>query len=143
MVKEIILTFHISSKREKVISALTHITQIQKWWTEDASGRNGKGIFRWKDRGWTVEMTIHKSKSNQIVRWICTKSNMQDTNAWEGSTVSFELNDKESGTTINFKHSDYKSSPCYEVCNAGWNFVIGKSLKSYLESGKGLPYTIN
>ena len=74
------------------------------------------------------------------VSWNCVKSNMQNTDAWEGSTILFSLKKENGGTKLLFTHSDYKASPCYEVCSEGWNFVLGTSLKAYLESGKGMPY---
>jgi len=68
---------------------------------------------------------------------------MQNTNAWEGSSMVFQLGSEESGTRLNFRHLNYKTSPCYETCYEGWNFVLGRSLKNYLETGKGLPYSVD
>jgi hypothetical protein len=65
---------------------------------------------------------------------------MQETNAWEGSRLLFSISPAENGSALEFKQTGYKQSPCHKVCTAGWHFVLGKSLKAYLETGKGMPY---
>jgi hypothetical protein len=52
----------------------------------------------------------------------------------------FKLTPDESGTKVDFTQSDYKESPCFNVCNEGWKYFLGTSLKSYLETGKGMLY---
>ena len=140
MNKEILHTFHFSCDLASIVSAITESKHIQKWWTKKAIVNLGKGIFEWDGHGWRVELTLEKTSNNQSVVWKCIKSNMQNTAAWEGSTMYFELLPYENGTRMSFRHSGYKDSPCYDVCLEGWNFVLGKSLKSYLETGKGMPY---
>jgi len=140
MTKQIRHTFHFACTPEKIMSALTEAHHIQKWWTKDASVKNGKGVFQWKGYGWTVELTMEKSEADNTVTWKCTKSNMQNTHAWEGTTMLFKLIPDGSGTKVDFTQSDYRESPCYKVCHEGWKYFLGTSLKSYLETGKGLPY---
>jgi uncharacterized protein YndB with AHSA1/START domain len=132
-------TFHFSSTPAAIIRALIREDQIQKWWTKDASIISRNGLFQWEGHGWTVELGI-KSPNDHSVIWSCTRSNMQNTNAWEGSTMMFELIKDESGTKVEFTHSNYQDSPCFKVCSDGWNYFLGTSLKSFLETGKGFPY---
>ena len=141
MNNEITHSFQFSCKPNAILTALTDGEHIQNWWTKDASVISGKGVFQWKGYGWTVELLLEKSKDDQTVTWKCLKSNMQNTNAWEDSTILFELIPNEQGTLLNLTHFNYKNSPCYDVCREGWGFVVGKSMKSYLETGKGMPYT--
>lgn len=134
-------TFHFSSTPAAIIRALIREDQIQQWWTTDASILSRHGLFQWMDKGWTVELGI-KSPNDHSVIWTCTKSNMQNTNAWEGSTMAFELIKDENGTKMDFTHANYQDSPCYEACSDGWKYFLGTSLKSFLETGKGFPYPV-
>jgi hypothetical protein len=74
------------------------------------------------------------------VTWHCLRSNMQGTNAWEGTNISFKLSPVPGGTRIEFAQTGYRDSPCFETCVGGWAFFVGTSLKQYLETGKGIPY---
>jgi hypothetical protein len=70
-----------------------------------------------------------------------TKSNRQNTNAWEGTTITFTLTPAQHHTQLlDAAHTGYRESPCYEVCRQAWEYFIGTSLKQYLETGKGMPY---
>lgn len=140
MTKEIRHTFHISSSPESLANALSQVDEIQKWWTVEAKQRAAGGIFSWSSFGWNVEMTFEQIEKKLVV-WKCIESNMQNTNAWVDSKMFFEFSSDKDGSVLSFSHSNYKSSPCYDICHKGWAFVLGKSLKSYLETGKGMPYT--
>ncbi len=43
-------------------------------------------------------------------------------------------------TGDNYFWGQAKKDGCYNVCNEGWKYFLGTSLKSYLETGKGMPY---
>ncbi len=62
---------------------------------------------------------------------------------WEGSTITWDLTPTSNGTRLLFGHHDLTvNSTRYstEQTRAGWEYFL-ESLKSYLESGKGAPYT--
>jgi uncharacterized protein YndB with AHSA1/START domain len=140
MNRDIRISFDIRKTPQEVASALMNEADLQNWWTKECSVQNGKGSFHWKENGWTVELTMSVRGAEQVV-WKCTKSNMQNTDAWEGSTITFNLFPEGRGVTqVNFMQTGYKISPCFDVCVGGWHFVLQKSLKSYLETGKGIPY---
>lgn len=143
MTKEISHTFHFSCEPKVVADALLTENHIKNWWTKNASVQSGKGVFEWKGHGWKVALSIEESQRHRLVKWTCIASNMQNTDAWEGSTMTFELEPESTGSKLKFRHSEYKSSPCYDICHDGWRFVLGTSLKNYLETGSGLPYSIN
>jgi uncharacterized protein YndB with AHSA1/START domain len=138
--REIRHSFLIGTRPEAIADALTRADHIQKWWTKEAHVEDGKGVFRWSGHGWTVELDMDKDATTQTVTWKCTKSNMQDTDAWEGTTIAFRLTPEEHGTRLAFAQTGYRASPCYEICNQGWAFFVGESLKRYLETGTGIPY---
>jgi len=139
MNKEIQHTFHFKSDPASIKRALTEEKPLQLWWTEDVKLSKGHGIFEWRGYQWTVELDILPSSNEKTIIWACTKSNMQGTDAWEGSTMTFQLFPDAYGTRVEFLHSDYKDAPCYDACFGGWHYVLGVSLKAYLETGKGMP----
>jgi hypothetical protein len=130
---EISHSFFLHAKPADIIAALTEEKHIKNWWTEDVKINSGRGVFEWKKHGWKVELDIGIPDSGRVI-WQCVRSNMQNTQAWENSVMEFKLIPEGEQTLLQFKHLNYAESPCFEVCNAGWKFVLGTSLKDYLEA---------
>lgn len=132
--------FVIDAPRERVFRALSTAEGVRGWWTADADLGPAWGEFRWADRGWAVAVEVHLC-SEAIVVWRCARSNMQGTDAWEGSTIAFHLSQRRDGkTALSFSQKGYKDSPCLGVCDDGWSKVLGLSLRAYCETGAGMPY---
>ena len=86
-------------------------------------------------------MLLKRLEPTSKIEWECIASNMQNTDAWQGSKITFQITDVDNNAArLNFLHDNYKSSPCYDECNAGWAFVLGNSLRSYVETGVGKPF---
>lgn len=141
--KEIIFQLKCSATPQKLFDALSSGNEISKWWTTSASLKPKEGAigtFQWKAHSWTVKVKIKRIEPTYI-EWICISSNMQNTNAWENTILSFNIEKTASGgSLLLFKQTRYKNSPCFDICNDGWTFVLGKSLKEYVETGAGHPY---
>lgn len=123
------------------------VSEIDKWWgTVEGESSNLGNVFKIKfggDSYWKFE--IIELVKNQQIMWKCIESN-QDHNLkgideeWLNSKVSWYLSKSNSGTILKFLHEGLiPSSKCYDVCSEGWDFYLVKSLKSYLETGKGFP----
>ncbi|MCS3458762.1 SRPBCC domain-containing protein [Aeromonas sp. BIGb0445] len=140
MMRDIRHSFWIEVPLERVMAALMEQQQIQGWWTTEARIVAGRGVFGWSGYGWCVELDMEQDRVSHRVLWRCTSSNMQDTDAWVGTTISFSLSPEQGGTRLAFAQTGYRASPCFEICQQGWAYFIGTSLKRYLETGKGLPY---
>ncbi|MEW6128638.1 MAG: SRPBCC domain-containing protein [Acidobacteriota bacterium] len=138
--KEIRHSFFINAPVDTIADALMEERHIQNWWTKEALIKDGKGTLGWSGYGWEVELQMTRGDVLSPVVWKCLRSNMQNTNAWEGTTITFALVPQGTGTQIDFSQAGYRESPCYEVCNQGWAFFVGISLKQYIEMGKGIPY---
>jgi len=142
--REIRHTFQIKAAPEELLKAITRGEEIAQWWTTSANllpEEGAVGLFQWSNYHWTVEILLKKLRKDELVIWKCTSSNMQDTDAWEGSEMEFRISKLgHRSVKLDFLHANYKESPCFDVCNDGWRFVLGNSLKSYLETGKGFPY---
>src|SRR5262249_17775971 len=130
--------FIINAPANRIIEALISSEHIKKWWTTNASLRpvpGEIGTFQWSTYGWTVKIKLVQIENGRFVQWKCLESNMQGTDAWVGSEMNFYVEEIDQKTKLNFIQRDYKESPCKEVCTQGWKFVLGSSLKKYLETG--------
>lgn len=132
--------FVIAADVDAVVDALLQEQAIRRWWTTEADVRGSTGIMRWSGYGWEVELAMTFDPSVPAVVWRCRRSNMQNTSAWEGTTIRFALTRQGSGTRVEFSQTGYRESPCRDVCDQGWAFFVGTSLKRYLETGRGIPY---
>ena len=140
MNKEIRHSFLMGASSDAITDALTQVEHIEKWWTKEARVEDGKILAGRSGYGWEVELEMVRDSATRNVVWHCTKSNLQNTNAWEGTTITFPLTPLAVGTQVDFAQTGYRASPCYEVCVQGREFLLGKSLKKYVETGKGIPY---
>lgn len=140
MTREIWHSVFIVAPVDVVMDALVQEEHIQKWWTREASVRDGKGDFGWSAHGWKVGLDMEHDLAAREVAWRCTSSNMQNTNAWEGTMITFSLSPENAGTRVAFAQTGYRHSPCFDACDQGWSYFVGISLKQYAEAGKGIPY---
>ena len=59
---------------------------------------------------------------------------------WIGTSVEWVLEPKGDSTTLHFSHNGLVPSlNCYEICTPAWEMFVTKSLKSFVETGKGMP----
>ncbi|MFE6735601.1 SRPBCC domain-containing protein [Microbacterium sp. NPDC057650] len=81
----------------------------------------------------------------RLVTWLVTGSYLDfidDKQEWNGSTVRFEIAETDAGTTVTFTHEGLTGDvECYEVCANAWSAFAGGSLKAFIETGTGAPYT--
>lgn len=133
-------SFRISASPADVAAALSQAHHLRRWWTREAEMAGDEAILRWSGHGFEVRLRIEHDRARNRVLWHCSRSNMQGTAAWEGTTIRFELDPDPAGTRIGFTHSGYADSPCRDTCEQGWAFFVGTSLKRYLETGTGIPY---
>lgn len=137
---EIRHSFFVQTQPPDVAAALMDVGHIRNWWTREASITDGVGQFGWSGHGWGVTLEMTAPLPDRSVVWRCTRSNMQNTDAWEGTLISFALTPEDGGTRVDFSQTGYRQSDCFDACDQGWAYFIGTSLKQYLETGKGVPY---
>lgn len=135
--------FEYNCSIQKLYDAIANQSSISQWWTDKSEKDSDQMVFHWQPHSWRVAMKPIELKPYKYIKWICTESNMQGTDAWKDSSLSFRVsvsNKNEGICVLEFVHDNYKSSPCFKECTAGWAFVLGKSLKSFVETGKGMPF---
>jgi len=64
-------------------------------------------------------------------------------NEWVNTTIIFDLKgNDDTGTELSFTHEGLnKSLECFEICNERWGHFLQRSLKGFVETGQGEPYT--
>lgn len=81
------------------------------------------------------------------VAWLVTGSYLDfitDKQEWTGTTVRFDIDETDEGTRITFTHQGLDpKDECYDVCSNAWSMFLNDSLKAFIETGKGKPYSID
>ncbi|WDM67506.1 MULTISPECIES: SRPBCC family protein [Xanthomonas] len=130
----------IAAAPEVVSAALSEPAKLGCWWTREVHQVDGGVCLGWSGHGWQVALRIDAGADHRQVCWRCERSNMLDTDAWEGTVLRFDLLSVSEGTQLDFVQSGYRDSPCLATCTQRWRFVLGSSLKRYVETGQGMPY---
>ena len=146
---EITYEFTVNASPAKVFDALTDQNHIAAWWTPDCTMEQqvgGHATFEFKAADGRLDgyslMRIEKLTPNQLVEWKCIEQDYQGLHDWIGTTIRFRLTENpRQGTDVEFAHLDWKSTEgSFHRCTDGWAHVLKRSLKSYLETGRGEPY---
>lgn len=125
----------------KIHDALVTIPGLAGWWTSDTTGNAQEGgniVFTFKtpsgDLLGQMGFKVIQVSPNQV-HWKCTEADPE----WVGTTVTFDMTYQDNMTILLFGHRNWKeqSEGCAH-CSMKWaTFLL--SLKSYVETGKGLP----
>lgn len=60
---------------------------------------------------------------------------------WEGTKLKWTIQKQDENTKISLTHEGLiPSLDCYGICEEGRDYFFVKSLKKYLDEGKGTPY---
>ena len=142
---------HFNAEPQKVYDAITSQKGLQGWWTPDCTvepKEGSKGTFRF-DETYTV-MSFEKLTPYSQVRWKCIdhhhiSDELDKNDEWVNTNIIFNLKDnKDESTELSFTHEGLNESlQCYEICHERWGHFLKKSLKGYVERGKGEPYESN
>jgi uncharacterized protein YndB with AHSA1/START domain len=132
-----------NSPVDKVWDAITNVQKMREWYFDLPAFEAKVGFtFSFRGKGSKGEEYIHLCEVVEVVEL----KKISYTWKYEGypgnSTVSFELFPENGQTRIRLTHAGLESfpqnTPDFAVSSfaAGWNEIIGKSLKEYLEKIK-------
>ncbi|MCE1188501.1 MAG: SRPBCC domain-containing protein [Ignavibacteria bacterium] len=126
---------------ESIFRALTTKEGIAGWWTSANSFiLNDGNEYLSLDFGQVSKlMRVQKSELEFTLNWIVEECTLPE---WPGTTITITLKpDMESHTLLQLVHDDLiPELKCYKSCAHGWEYFLA-SLKSFVETGKGHPYT--
>jgi uncharacterized protein YndB with AHSA1/START domain len=126
-----------SSSPNNVYRALTTIDGLSAWWTGDTRGQSEPGRviqFRFGTGGF--DMKVVEFDPDKRVLWQVIDGPQE----WIGTTISFDLDQRDDWTIVLFKHEGWKEPVEFmHHCSTKWAVFL-LSLKSLMETGKGTPY---
>lgn len=121
------------------------INRVDAWWsksfTGDAKTKGGAFGVRWGET--FVDFKIEEMIPDRKIIWRVVDSNihwLKDKKEWDNTRVQFDLLTHNGVTTVTMTHHGLTPEvECFEECEKGWDFFVGKSLRRYLVEGKGRP----
>jgi len=137
------LSFTVPRSPHEVYDA---INRVDEWWVGDVSGAftpvGAEFVYAYKEFHRTAQRVVTLIP-DAVVEWAVTESSInfvEDKEEWKGTTIRFEISRAEDGkTAVRFTHIGLTPRiACYGNCSAGWEFYILESLKTFIETGKGV-----
>jgi uncharacterized protein YndB with AHSA1/START domain len=126
-----------SSSRADVYKALTTIEGLSAWWTSTTEGESKIGsVLRFRFGNGGFDMKVLELDPARRVAWQVVDGPEE----WVGTTVSFDLDQRDDWTIVLFKHQGWKQQVEFmHHCGTKWAVFL-LSLKSLLETGAGAPW---
>lgn len=121
------------------------INNVRDWWQGEIKGDterlNQEFTYQMSDVHFSKQKIVESIPGKKIV-WQVTGSNLSfvdKADEWTGTTIEFDIQPTGKKTKVTFTHHGLVPSvECYDACSGGWADVIGKSLFSYISTGKGV-----
>ena len=121
-----------------IYQLLTTDAGLSQWWTSDTRGAGDVGaIVAFRFGGGGPDFEIIELIPDHKVVW---RHSGEMPPGWIGSEISFELEETETQTFVNFSHYNWKQSDDFLAhCSTKWG-VFMMSIKSFIETGMGQAY---
>ena len=138
--QDITTTIQVDKTPEEVFNA---INTPEKWWSGEFTGSaqklNDEFTYQYKDIHYSKQRVTELIPYKKVV-WLvidCWLNFIEDKTEWTGTTISFEISEKDGKTTVIFTHHGLGPQvECYDVCNGAWTNLIGQSLVKYITTGE-------
>jgi uncharacterized protein YndB with AHSA1/START domain len=135
-------SFTVTQTPQQVFDA---VTNVRGWWSESLEGDSkqlgDEFIYRHKEVHYSRHRLTEVIPAKKVV-WLTTDSSINfvdDKTEWNGTTVVFDIDEKDGQTTLRFTHIGLVPElACYEGCSGGWNYYL-QSLHNLITTGKGNP----
>ncbi|WP_085474541.1 SRPBCC family protein [Sphingobacterium psychroaquaticum] len=114
-----------------VYSTLTEEAGLGAVWTDKLTVKPEVGFMNEFDfdEGYITKMKIIALEQDKKIIWSCIESDKE----WVGTTISFELSEKNNRTTVILKHAGWREvTEFYQWCNYNWAMFLLR-LKRYCE----------
>lgn len=128
------------------IEAYKAIKDFRGWWSEEIDGNtdrlNESFFYHYKDIHLCKMKLIEMIPEKRLV-YLVTENEfnfVKDKTEWVDTRLVFDIVKDGTQTKVKFTHEGLTPEyECYDVCNDAWTGYITKSLKSFIETGKGNP----
>ena len=122
----------ISATAAKVYAAIATTDGNRGWWTADSrvdTRIGGHAEFGFDHRGMVFHMTLDRLTPNREVVMSCRGDHPE----WNGTTLTWRIEQDGDGTTLRFTHGGWKAmTPFCASCNSMWGQLMFR-LKGFVE----------
>jgi uncharacterized protein YndB with AHSA1/START domain len=137
-------TMLIQAPPHKLYEAVTTVSGLKGWWTDDTFSKNGEITVRFGEVFQTLKLLDLAPEKKAV--WEFTEHYLPieattQTDEWVGTSASFDIQlNSDGSSSLVFTHVGLTPQlDCFDECFAGWNLYL-ESLKQYVEHGTGTPY---
>jgi hypothetical protein len=131
------------------MAAFDAINRPRDWWGKEIEGRTDRlgeeWTYRYKDMHFSKQKTTELVPGQKVV-WHVVDAQMnflKDKREWKDTDLIFDIASKGDKTEIRFTHAGLVPEvECFDMCTVAWTGLIGESLKGLIETGRGLPDTV-
>jgi hypothetical protein len=129
-------TIQIAAPTHRIVEALTTQAGYRGWFTQSATFDGTHATFAFVRPEITRKVTFRVDRSDGAgVAMTCTSE--ENNPAWRGTKLAITVQ----GDRVQLVHSGYAAKDdYYEQCVQGWEYFL-PSLKSYVETGRGTPWS--
>lgn len=128
----------IRANSAKVYAAVATTEGNRGWWTADSrvdARVGGRAEFGFDHRSAVFHMTIEKLTANKEVVMSCHGDHPE----WNGTTLTWRIEEEGDETVLQFIHSGWKSmTPFCASCNSMWGQLLFR-LKGFAEAKNPRP----
>jgi uncharacterized protein YndB with AHSA1/START domain len=125
--------------------AFARINAVADWWTKGFTGQSQKvgDSFTVRFGETFVDFKVAEVVPEAKIVWLVVNSHLhrvKNKGEWTGTKVIWEASHSQEKTQIVMTHVGLvPDCECYEICEAGWNFCVGESLRKLLTENMGMP----
>lgn len=133
---------HLSAAPERVFEILTTAAEFTAWWAPATGSAAEGGELRITFDGLDDPLVLRVRQAARPAELIWEVRECAFLPDWVGTTPVITLSqDGTGGCDLRFRHEGLSPRlECYEMCRAGWDQYL-PSLRDYVETGTGNPYT--
>lgn len=137
-------TFVVSRPPADVVAA---ISDPRGWWDGEITGTTDRlgaeFTYRYADMHTSVQRVAEIVPGERVV-WDVTSSRLSfvdEVEPWTGTQIAFDVEPEGDGSRVTLVHHGLvPDRECYDQCSAGWEHVAGRSLREFIETGRGIPF---
>jgi NAD(P)-dependent dehydrogenase (short-subunit alcohol dehydrogenase family) len=138
------VTFVTSKSPAEVFAA---INDPRGWWDGEITGTTdqlgAEFTYQYGEHHTSVQRVIELVPEARVV-WEVTSSTLdfvEEPEPWTGTQITFDIEPTGGSTKVTLVHRGLVPRlECYDACSAGWEHVAGRSLRAFIETGRGIQF---